>query len=161
MDGGKGLNVGKSRRGSNRIVSVSHKLCVRPWTPVGPWSFRNCVPVSGVWSTSAAFLPRGRSSHDLLSFRTRIFHGSFGAGDEVDCQRLFSSAIFGTACALEDGGIEITRLPYPKGMGRQKAVDSAMHWLHNYSAIGGSLSLTALVAALPIFFFSGRWPTSG
>jgi L-lactate transport len=27
-----------------------------------------------------------------------------------------------------------------------------MHWLHNYSAVGNSLSLTAMVAALPIFF---------
>jgi hypothetical protein len=27
-----------------------------------------------------------------------------------------------------------------------------MHWLHNYSAVGHSLSLTAMVAALPIFF---------
>jgi L-lactate transport len=27
-----------------------------------------------------------------------------------------------------------------------------MHWLHNYTAVGHSLSLTAMVAALPIFF---------
>jgi len=27
-----------------------------------------------------------------------------------------------------------------------------MHWLHNYSAVGHSLSLTAMVAALPILF---------
>src|ERR1039458_9623986 len=27
-----------------------------------------------------------------------------------------------------------------------------MPWLHNYSAVGHSLSLTAMVAALPIFF---------
>jgi lactate permease len=27
-----------------------------------------------------------------------------------------------------------------------------MHWLHNYSAVGDSLSLTAMFAALPIFF---------
>src|ERR1017187_6748609 len=37
-------------------------------------------------------------------------------------------------------------------MRRQKAVDSTMPWLHNYSAVGHSLSLTAMVAALPIFF---------
>jgi len=48
--------------------------------------------------------------------------------------------------------IDLTRSPCHKSVGRQKAVESPMHWLHNYSAVGSSLSLTAMVAALPIFF---------
>src|SRR5271167_1255082 len=36
--------------------------------------------------------------------------------------------------------------------GPTESVDSPMHWFHNYSAVGHSLSLTAMVAALPIFF---------
>src|SRR5208282_2027003 len=36
--------------------------------------------------------------------------------------------------------------------GPTESVDSPMHWFHNYSAVGHSLSLTAMVAALPILF---------
>jgi L-lactate transport len=37
-------------------------------------------------------------------------------------------------------------------MGREKAADAPVPWFHNYSAVGHSLGLTAMVAALPIFF---------
>src|SRR5580704_13666473 len=49
-------------------------------------------------------------------------------------------------------GVEIVRRPCRKSTDRQKAVDSPMPWLHNYSAVSHSLGLTAMVAALPIFF---------
>ena len=110
------------------------------------------VDVSGVRPKFAAFLPEvGLPDIRVVLPLARGVARKFGAGDEVVYQAVFFP-IFGTGCALEDCGVEITRHPYRKGIGRRKAVGTPMHWLHNYSAVGHSLSLTAIVAALPILF---------
>jgi hypothetical protein len=90
MDGGKGLNVGKSRPGSNRNVSVSVPSLRPPLDTRRPVVIPKLVPVSGVWPTFAAFLPR-RSAlppFGLCFPERRILLGSFGAGEGVACQRV-------------------------------------------------------------------------
>jgi lactate permease len=54
--------------------------------------------------------------------------------------------------SFEVESLELERRPYRERMRREKAVDSPVPWFHNYSAVGHSLGLTAMVAALPIFF---------
>jgi hypothetical protein len=98
MDAGKGLNVGKSRPGSNRNVSVSVTSLRPPLDTRQPVVIPKLVPVSGVWSTFAAFLPRDRPSYHLLSFRMRDFLGSFGAGDEEACQRVSLTDLWQGLC---------------------------------------------------------------
>jgi hypothetical protein len=65
MDGGKGLNVGKTRPGSNRNVSVSVTSLRPPLDTRRPVVIPKLALVSGVWPTFAAFLPRGRASNHL------------------------------------------------------------------------------------------------